>query len=83
MKLESLVIVGQHTTVNTFSSLVHTARQVSRVGGARIPQSRETAKSVRSTKSSMPDDPDGIATRSGNITNKSNCIGEALILDGR
>jgi hypothetical protein len=26
MKLESLVIVGQHTTVNTFPGLVHTAR---------------------------------------------------------
>ncbi len=28
MKLESLVIVDQHATVNTFSGLVHTARQV-------------------------------------------------------
>jgi len=27
MKLESLVIVDQHATVNTFSGLVHTARQ--------------------------------------------------------
>ena len=27
VKLESLVIVGQHTTVNTFPGLVHTARQ--------------------------------------------------------
>ena len=26
MKLESLVIVGQHTAVNTFPGLVHTAR---------------------------------------------------------
>ncbi len=26
MKLESLVIAGQHTAVNTFSGLVHTAR---------------------------------------------------------
>ena len=26
MKSESLVIVGQHTTVNTFPGLVHTAR---------------------------------------------------------
>ena len=35
MKLESLVIVGQHTTVNVFLSLVHTARQATKVGGAR------------------------------------------------
>ncbi len=31
MKLESLVIVDQHATVNTFPGLVHTARQVNRV----------------------------------------------------
>ena len=31
MKQESLVIVGQHTTVNTFPGLVHTARQVMEV----------------------------------------------------
>ena len=35
MKPESLVIVGQHTTVNVFLSLVHTARQATKVGGAR------------------------------------------------
>ena len=35
MKLESLVIVGQHTTVNMFLSLVHTARQATKVGGIR------------------------------------------------
>ena len=34
MKLESLVIVGHHTTVNVFLSLVHTARQATKVGGA-------------------------------------------------
>ena len=28
MKLESLVIVDQHATVNMFTGLVHTARQV-------------------------------------------------------
>jgi hypothetical protein len=32
MKLESLVIVDQHATVNTFPGLVHTARQVMGVG---------------------------------------------------
>ncbi len=35
MKLESLVIVGQHTTVNVFLSLVHTARQPTKVGSTR------------------------------------------------
>ena len=35
MKSESLVIVDQHATVNTFSGLVHTARQTMRVGNAR------------------------------------------------
>jgi hypothetical protein len=32
MKLESLVIVDQHATVNTFPGLVHTARQVMGIG---------------------------------------------------
>ena len=32
MKLESLVIAYQHDAVNTFPGLVHTARQVNRVG---------------------------------------------------
>ncbi len=35
MKPESLVIVGQHTTVNVFLSPVHTARQATKVGGTR------------------------------------------------
>ncbi len=34
MKLELLVNVGQHTTLNTFSGLVHTARHVMEVGHA-------------------------------------------------
>ncbi len=32
MKLESLVIVDQHATVNTFSGFVHTARRAMGVG---------------------------------------------------
>lgn len=32
MKLESLVIAGQHTAVNTFPGLVHTARHIMGVG---------------------------------------------------
>ena len=34
MKLESLVIVDQHATVNTFPGLVHTARHATGVGVA-------------------------------------------------
>ena len=34
MKLELLVIVDQHATVNTFPGLVHTARQAMGAGGA-------------------------------------------------
>ncbi len=48
MKPESLVIVGQHTTVNVFLSLVHTARQATKVGGTRSrranPQGRQVPK---------------------------------------
>ena len=47
-KLESLVIVNQHVTVNTFSSLVHTARHTMRVGNTRSrwlnPSGRELSK---------------------------------------
>ena len=32
MKSELLVTAGQHTVVNTFSGLVHTARHVMKVG---------------------------------------------------
>ena len=35
MKPESLVIEGQHTAVNMFLSLVHTARQATKAGGVR------------------------------------------------
>ena len=35
MKLESLVIAGQHSAVNMFLSLVHTARQATKAGGVR------------------------------------------------
>ena len=36
MKLELLVIVDQHATVNTFSGLVHTARQAMEAVSTRI-----------------------------------------------
>ena len=35
MKSESLVIAGQHTAVNTFPGLVHTARHTTKVGDTR------------------------------------------------
>ncbi len=35
MKLESLVIMDQHATVNTFPGLVHTARHTTKVGCSR------------------------------------------------
>ena len=35
VKLESLVIADQNAAVNIFPSLVHTARQATRVGGTR------------------------------------------------
>ena len=35
MKSESLVTVGQHTTVNAFPGLVHTARHTTKVGFTR------------------------------------------------
>ena len=48
MKLESLVIVDQHATVNTFPGLVHTARHTMRVGctrsGRANPQGRQAPK---------------------------------------
>ena len=37
MKLELLVNVDQHATVNTFPGLVHTARHTMRVGNTRSP----------------------------------------------
>ena len=48
MKLESLVIVDQHATVNTFPGLVHTARQAMKARSTRSrspnPQGRELPK---------------------------------------
>ena len=48
MKVESLVIVDQHATVNTFPGLVHTARQAMKAWNARSqpsnPQGRKLPK---------------------------------------
>ena len=37
VKSELLVTAGQHTAVNTFPGLVHTARHVTKVGNTRSP----------------------------------------------
>ena len=48
MKMESLVIVDQHATVNTFPGLVHTARHTTRVYNTRSqwanPQGKQLPK---------------------------------------
>ena len=53
MKLESLVIVDQHATVNTFPGLVHTARQATkeRDGRSRRTKSVPTPELSIGTKS--------------------------------
>ena len=48
MKPESLVIAGQHTAVNVFLSLVHTARQATKVGGTRSRRALRQAPKVNS-----------------------------------
>ena len=50
MKLESLVITDQHAVVNTFSSLVHTARHTTRV---RTTRSRCTNRKEESAEGSF------------------------------
>ena len=49
MKLELLVIVDQHATVNTFPGFVHTARQTMKVGKTRslYPNRKEGAAEGR------------------------------------
>ena len=51
VKLESLVIVGQHTTVNTFPGLVHTARQAMGGGSARSRRPAPKARPLTGAKS--------------------------------
>ena len=46
MKPELLVMAGQHTAVNTFPGLVHTARHTIRVGGTRSRQSNRKEDAV-------------------------------------
>ena len=51
MKLESLVIVDQHATVNTFPGLVHTARQTMKVTNTRSPIRRHKVGGMIGVKS--------------------------------
>jgi hypothetical protein len=47
MKLESLVIVDQHATVNTFPGLVHTARHITKVGCTRSQRANRKEAAVQ------------------------------------
>ena len=51
MKLESLVIVDQHATVNLYLSLVHTARHTTK---ASLPQRRFSKKPKIQIKKTIP-----------------------------
>ena len=44
MNAELVVIADQHAAVNTFSSLVHTARQINEVGSTRTPIESEESE---------------------------------------
>ena len=46
VKQESLVIAGQHTAVNTFPGLVHTARHTTKVGNTRSRWSNRKEEAV-------------------------------------
>jgi hypothetical protein len=51
MKLESLVIVDQHATVNTFPGLVHTARQATKEESAPSRQANPYRKPAPKARS--------------------------------
>ena len=51
LKLESLVMVSQHITVNTFPGLVHTARQTMKVTNTRSPIRRPKVGGMIGVKS--------------------------------
>ena len=50
MKLELLVIVDQHATVNTFPGLVHTARQAMEAGGTQSQYSNPSGRELFKVK---------------------------------
>ena len=56
VKLESLVIADQHAAVNTFSGLVHTARQTMRVGNTRSRWLKEQSSVVANALSTPPEE---------------------------
>ena len=51
VKSESLVIAGQHTAVNTFPGLVHTARQAMGAGSTRSGDNAPKVRLVTGAKS--------------------------------
>lgn len=51
MKLELVVIADQQAAVNTFSGLVHTARQATKVEGGRMSIYRQKPNLAMGTKS--------------------------------
>ena len=53
MKLESLVIAGQHTAVNVFLSLVHPARQATKVGGTRSRRANPSGRQAPKVNSAI------------------------------
>ncbi len=53
MKLELLVIADQQAAVNTFSGLVHTARQANKVGGTRSQLSNPQGRALPKVNSAM------------------------------
>ena len=53
VKEESLVIAGQHTAVNVFLSLVHTARQATKVGRARSRQANSQERQAPKVSSTI------------------------------
>ena len=52
LKLESLVIADQHAAVNMFLSLVHTARQATRIGSIlrHVPNRKEGSAKGKSSE---------------------------------
>ena len=75
MKSESVVIADQHAAVNTFSGLVHTARQANKVGGGRRAPQGELSRIQRWGLSRKI-----VATYDRKDIVKFNCIGEPFIL---
>ena len=63
MKLESLVIVDQHATVNTFPGLVHTARHTTGVGCTGKRRANPCLRTGEASVYGMVDDWGEVVTR--------------------